>query len=101
MQIWSNNLSRRLKKEIRRGTDSVGVFFTREAILSFVGDVMVEQTDKWGRPPLLRLDVLARSRFRIVSGTSTGEIATAPLHAQFSSKISSYTFQKRNYKEIQ
>jgi putative transposase len=66
-QIWSNNPTERLNKEIRRRTDAVGIFPTREAIVRLVGAVLAEQTDEWaeGRR-YLGLDVLARSRMTIV-----------------------------------
>jgi transposase-like protein len=61
-QIWSNNRTEPLNKEIRRRTDAVGIFPTCDAIVRLVGAVLAEQTDEWaeGRR-YLGLDVLARS----------------------------------------
>ena len=71
-QIWSNNPAERLNKEIRRRTDSVGIFPNRDAIVRLVGAVLAEQTDEWaeGRR-YLGLEVLTRCRLNIVPDNDT------------------------------
>jgi transposase-like protein len=81
-QIWSNNPQERLNREIRRRTDVVGIFPDRLAVVRLVGAVLAEQNDEWiEQRRYLGLEVLAKSRLRLINGNPDEEVTTTAITA--------------------
>ena len=81
-QIWSNNPQERLNREIRRRTDVVGIFPSRDALIRLVGAVLAEQHDEWTEMRrYIGLDVLTKSRPTIAGNTQPEEVPLTAITA--------------------
>jgi len=77
-KAWSNNPQEPLNKEIRRRSDVVGLYPSREAVIRLVGAVLAEQHDEWavGRR-YLAIETIKISQTTVIEEVPQLQAATA------------------------
>ena len=69
-------------REIRRRTDVVGIFPSRDALIRLVGAVLAEQHDEWTEMRrYIGLDVLAKSRLTTIEANPPEEVTLTAITA--------------------
>jgi putative transposase len=76
-KAWSDNPQERLNNEIRRRSDAVGIFPSRDAVIRLVGAVLAEQHDEWAVGRYLAIETIKTSQTIVIEEVPQRQAATA------------------------